>query len=493
MAFHWLKIFVRCYATVRMDFTNTFGEVTILPNNTFRFLRNTQNGKNMIEKDTLSIQEWCQRYPLLKQLIAYEEVLWLNPATEESDLALRKTGLDSNATQNASDRLERFRPYISSVFPETRKHNGLIESPLLPIPAMQKALTQNASIVTKHKLLLKCDNLLPISGSVKARGGIYEVLKHAEQIAITNDLLTTDDDYTVLAEQRIKKVLSNHSIAVGSTGNLGLSIGIMGTQLGFQVTVHMSADGRQWKKDLLRKHGVKVVEYDGDYSLAVTAGRKQAKGNSRCYFIDDENSIDLFLGYAVAAKRVEKQLNDLSITVDSSHPLYVYLPCGVGGGPGGITFGLKQVFGNNVHCFFAEPTHSPCMLIGLYTGLHDKVSVRDFGLDNKTDADGLAVSRPSGFIGKTMAPLIDGVFTVDDKEMYRMLALLADTEGIWMEPSALAGMAGMSRILSSSAVPDYSQIDAATHIVWGTGGNMVPEEEMDRYYKKNCTASNWLP
>ncbi len=28
MAFHWLKIFVRCYATVRMDFTNTFGEVT---------------------------------------------------------------------------------------------------------------------------------------------------------------------------------------------------------------------------------------------------------------------------------------------------------------------------------------------------------------------------------------------------------------------------------------------------------------------------------
>ncbi len=31
MAFHWLKIFVRCYATVRMDFTNTFGEVTIKP------------------------------------------------------------------------------------------------------------------------------------------------------------------------------------------------------------------------------------------------------------------------------------------------------------------------------------------------------------------------------------------------------------------------------------------------------------------------------
>lgn len=32
-------------------------------------------------------------------------------------------------------------------------------------------------------MYMKLDNYLPISGSVKARGGIYTVLKHAQYLA----------------------------------------------------------------------------------------------------------------------------------------------------------------------------------------------------------------------------------------------------------------------------------------------------------------------
>ncbi|EJL6330405.1 D-serine ammonia-lyase [Vibrio cholerae] len=437
---------------------------------------------------TINIEQLTEQYPLVKELIELKEVSWFNPSITRLEEGLSYVGLGSEDIQDASQRLKRFAPYLAKAFPETAKTNGIIESEVVPISEMQSVLEREYDTQIQGRLLLKKDSHLPISGSIKARGGIYEVLTHAEKLAIEAGLLTESDDYSKLLNEEFRDFFKRFSIAVGSTGNLGMSIGIMSAKLGFSVSVHMSADARAWKKNRLRALGVNVIEYAQDYGVAVAQGRKEAENDPTCFFIDDENSQTLFLGYSVAGERLKKQFDENGIAVDAQHPLFVYLPCGVGGGPGGVAFGLKMAFGDNVHCIFAEPTHSPCMMLGVHTGLHDAISVQDIGIDNITAADGLAVGRASGFVGRAMERLLDGYLTISDERMYRLLGQLNEAENIQLEPSALAGMIGPIVVTKSVEYRARMQFDDtvmgnATHLVWATGGGMVPAEEMDSYLK----------
>lgn len=420
-----------------------------------------------------TIEQWQNEFPQLGDMMEYREILWLNDNQAAADSVLPELILGEDDILSAEARLKRFAPYIAHVFPETADSAGIIESPLTELTRIQESFKEIAGKKINGSFYLKEDNKLPISGSVKARGGIYEVLTFAESLALAAGLITEDDDYKKFAGPDFKNYFSQYSLVCGSTGNLGLSIGIIGAELGFKVLIHMSDDARQWKKDMLRSKGVTVVEHSDDYSKAVEQGRSDSLKDAKSYFIDDENSKTLFLGYAGAAMRLKAQLQWQNIDVDKNHPLNVYLPCGVGGGPGGIAFGLKVVFGDNVNCYFAEPTHSPCMTLGMMTGYHDKISVQDFGIDNVTAADGLAVGRASGFVGQLLSKLISGSYTVSDENLFKMLAVMHDEENIKLEPSALAGVIGPAATNSKG-----------THIAWSTGGDMVPEDVYKEYYLK---------
>lgn len=433
------------------------------------------------------MRQYMDQIPAVAAAAAGKETFWLNSG-RRPELEQNERAVSREMIQAASDRLERFAPYLAKVFPETAQTKGIIESQLKKIDGMKEWVEEIFESEIRGRLLLKMDSHLPIAGSIKARGGIYEVLQYAENLAFAADMLCEEDDYSKLAEPEFTSFFHQYTIQVGSTGNLGMSIGIMSAKLGFQVIVHMSADAKQWKKDLLRSRGVTVLEYETDYCAAVEEGRKRSDQDPMSYFVDDEKSVDLFLGYSVAGRRLQKQLEESGITVDKDHPLFVYLPCGIGGAPGGVAYGLKELYGDDVHCFFTEPVQACCMLLGMATGLHDQVCVKDFDLCGQTEADGLAVGRPSAFVGKVMEQRLSGICTIQDSTLYQLMAGLLQTEDIFIEPSACACFAAF---LQNDVLNEYikandleDKMDRAVHIAWATGGSMVPEDMKQIYLEK---------
>lgn len=333
------------------------------------------------------IEAYMKQIPVLAEAAAGKEVFWVNgrecPESRQGEKAVSEEQI-----QDAARRLERFAPYLAEVFPETAACNGIIESELREIKAMRQELNQEWGAGIAGRLFLKMDSHLPISGSVKARGGIYEVLKHAEELAFKAGLLTEQEDYRKLNTSEMREFFGRYKVQVGSTGNLGLSIGIMSAKLGFQVTVHMSADAKQWKKDLLRSKGVTVIEYESDYCAAVEEGRKSSDRDPMSYFVDDENSVNLFLGYAVAGERLKRQLEEQGIQVDRRHPLFVYLPCGIGGAPGGVAYGLKEIYGDCVHCFsWSRPRPAVCWWEWLRESMTRSASGTSVSAERRTQTD----------------------------------------------------------------------------------------------------------
>ena len=130
------------------------------------------------------------------------------------------------------------------------------------------------------------------------------------------------------------------------------------------------------------------------------------------------------------------------------------------------------------------------MLIGMATGLNGDICVQDFGIDGKTEADGLAVGRPSGFVGKVMEPIISGIFTMNDNKLFDYMRDLNNSEGIKIEPSACSAFEGPIKLFeyeeSKKYLEENNLLDIKeniNHFAWATGGKLVPDEIMEKYLK----------
>lgn len=389
--------------------------------------------------------------------------VWRNPHVLPAAQVLAGLRLQWSDVTAAQARWRRFALLLARLFPELKAAGGHIDSELLePNATFAQAVLGGAG-----RLLVKADHDLPVTGCIKARGGVYEVLWYAEQVAARVGL---PDNFAAFAEPAWRERFARHTVVVGSTGNLGFSVGVMARALGFAAEVHMSSDAKVWKKERLRRIGVNVIEHEADYTAAVAAARASAARRADCHFVDDETSEQLFLGYATGAIDLRTQLDTAGVVIHTERPLVVYLPCGVGGAPGGITFGLKHVFGDAVRCVFVEPVESPCMLVQLAAGSDASVSVYDIGRTNRTVQDGLAVASASLFAAGVVRHLIDGVVTVTDAASLEWVRRAWYDARLRLEPSAAAALAAVAPWMRMAM-----HVSQGPAIVWTTGGGLLPD------------------
>lgn len=374
---------------------------------------------------------------ILDKLKNREEIYY--PIERNRNMDVRFTLYDAFL---AKKRFERFAPLFMEAFDE-------IDGPCYYKSDLYKSNLGNA-------LYIKLDSELKVAHSVKARGGFNEVMVKVEDVLKENNML---DKFDELSLDDIRKIMAAYTIEVSSTGNLGLSIGLCAKAFGFKAKVHMSRDAKDWKKKLLREAGAEVLEYDHDYTYAVKMGRLSAEQNRVSYFVDDEMSEKLFLGYAAAIFEVAEQVEQSGMNVSTDEPLHVFLPCGVGGAPGGIAFALRSFFKDSVRIYFVEPVEYPCMLYSYVNG--EAASVNDIGLGGKTIADGLACSAPSKLVFPIVDSLIDGFFTFNDESILRAKKDIEEIDEKVVEAS------------SAAALLAYEKLNRPKNsILWITGSNV---------------------
>ena len=417
----------------------------------------------------------------LMDCLEQRHTVWINTdlpvCTQEGSPYLRGEEIET-----AYQRLQRFRPLLAAVFSSAHMEPVGILSPISNVDDLYQALCSHMGCCSPGTMYLKRDDSLPVGGSVKMQGALYHMLCLACGIAQMHLGFDPDgDDPLRLLSPECRSLFQSYSIHVASTGNLGISIGSCAAALGFHGYVHMSEDAADWKRALLRQHGVYVVEYDGPYEEAEIGCYAAAAKDSHGIVVRDD-SREFLLGYAAGVLPLKAQLSAQNIEISQKQPLFVYLPCGGGGAPTGISLGLKLLFGRDVHIFYCEPVLASCMLLGMASGLYEEISLADVGLSSDTLAEGLSVNRPSKHMGMASQSLVSGIITIPDARLLSDLRTLYRCHSIFIEPAAALSLSAPVQFLLSEAGRQYLQqrqlspeTQAFVHLAWATGGGLIPE------------------
>ncbi len=372
-----------------------------------------------------------------------EESLILNEKLSDTEIHSKINGYGHVHMKAAQNRYMRFMPFLAKAFPETAARKGIIESELYDISRFAKEINNGF----KGQLLLKDDAHLPVGQSVTARGTMHEVLHIAEILLQKNKLLSPTENYSKINSPEIREFFSHYRIYAVERENLAFSAAVLAARLGFKTIVCLSENENQAAKNFLLNENIEIKEYKSDYRTAVSEMKKACETDENCFFIGSGDSEDSLFGYSTAALRLKVQLNKAHISVDENHPLFVYIPSIIPEAACGIAFGLKQLMGKDVHCFYVKQSESA------------------------------PLEEASNLVQSISDYIISGLFTADDTKTLSHSQKLKQAVGICLKPSSCMGFKAIDDFSDKSFLSYLDKhnlskkLDNSAHIVWAAYGS----------------------
>ncbi|MEM4487882.1 MAG: threonine/serine dehydratase [Desulfurococcaceae archaeon] len=260
-----------------------------------------------------------------------------------------------------------------------------------------------------------------VTRAFKVRGGVNYVLSNEDE-ALKSGLITA------------------------STGNHAQSIAYAGSIIGAKVVVVMPHGVSRVKVDAVKDLGAEVIFYGKVFDEALDYALDLSK-NKGMKFVHSVNESLLYPGVGTMHLEVLEDLPEVNVVIN---------PIGGGSGASSGVIIYKTV-NPKIKVIGVQAEGAPSVYLSIKEG-----KVVSTG-EARTAAEGLATSRAYDFSFNILKGRIDDVVLVSDREIFRAVKLLVETEREIAEPAGAASLAAALKLKNTEDI---------NVVLMVTGGNI---------------------
>ena len=219
-------------------------------------------------------------------------------------------------------------------------------------------------------------------------------------------------------------------LVCASAGNFGLAMADAGRRHGIPVTVFVATNANAYKVARIASTGGAVVRHGEDFDGAKSAAKRFATMRG---FAFTEDGLDI---------EISEGAGTIGIELDAAGEYDdLVVPVGNGALLAGIATWVRAKR-PNVRVVAVCSAHAAVMRSCWRRGI--AAARRHAAAPAATIADGIAVREPVAAAVADLAPLVDEFLAVDDYSLRGAMRALHESEGIAVEPSAIAGVAAIA-------------------------------------------------